>query len=327
MNHQPEQTVITTSPNRNRFAIVAVLGVIMLAVIGFLTYSNVQKGHQLDTAYSQINEAHTLQSELETSVDAAIAELESKKSENAEMNALIEQQQQELEAKKTQITALLKDKSQLAKARQEIAGMKSQVEGYLAQIEQMRAENEALTSSNQQLTVEKEQLTTTIQTKEAENTELSEARAMLVSQNDELTKSVKIGSVVKVKDVKAEGLKVRSNGKVKGKDTAKKVDQLKVCFTTITNDLVAPGNEEFYVRIINPRGETMAVEDLGSGMITNEKTGEEVKFTQNATTPYNNDEQHLCLTWNPSTPFDSGKYQVEVYNKGYLAGTGSFSLK
>jgi hypothetical protein len=61
--------------------------------------------------------------------------------------------------------------------------------------------------------------------------------------------------------------------------------------------------------------------------VIHEKTGEEVRFTQFAETEYANDEQNLCLLWNPDTPFDSGKYAIEIYNKGYLAGTGSFELK
>lgn len=326
MNHQSEQPV-TSSPNRNRSASIAILGTIMVIAIAFLAYSNVQKSRQLEQAYSEVNETHTLQAELETSVNAALTELESKKGENAEMNALIETQQAEIEAQMTKIGTLLKDRQKLTQARKAIETMKMDIGIYLAQIEQMKAENEALVNNNQQLTAEKQELFSNLQTKVVENTQLQEARAMLVSQNSELSSSVKIGSVVKVKDLKVEGLKVRSNGKVKGKSTAKKVDQLKICFTTMPNDVVKSGNEEFYVRIVNPRGETMAVEDLGSGTIVNEKTGEEVRFTQNAQTDYNNDEQHLCLTWHPTTPFDTGKYLVEVYNKGYLSGAGSFQLK
>ena len=299
----------------------------MVIAIAILGYSNVQKNNQLEQAYSEVTESHTLQAELENSVSASIAELESMKGENAEMNALIEAQQQELEAKQGEIAVLLKDRNKLGQARKEIASMKSKMEGYLAEIEQMKAQNAELTNSNQQLAVEKDELFTNLQTKVVENTQLQEARAMLVSQNTELSHSVKVGSAIKVKDLKVEGLKVRSNGKVKGKSTAKKVDQLKICFTTLPNDVVKPGTEEFQVRIINPRGETMAIEDLGSGIIVNEKTGEEVRFTQNAQTDYNNDEQHLCLTWHPTVPFDAGKYLVEVYNKGYLSGTGSFQLK
>jgi regulator of replication initiation timing len=326
MNQQPVVTV-NNSPNRNRITIMAILGVLLLFVIGYLAYENVQKSNQLEQAYSEVNEAHTLQAELEVSVNTSIAELESKKGENAEMNALIESQKTELEARKGEISILLKDRQKLGQARKEIASMKSQMVVYLAELELMKSKNAELVTTNGQLTVEKEQLFNNLQTKVNENTQLHEARASLVNQNTELSNTVKIGSAIKVKDLKVEGLKVLSNGKVKGKSTAKKVDQLKVCFTTLPNDVVKAGTEEFYVRIVNPRGETIAVEDLGSGTIRNEKTGEEVRFTQTAKTEYNNDEQHLCLTWHPTTPFDAGKYTVEVYNKGYLSATGSFQLK
>lgn len=326
MNQQPVKTV-NTSPNRNPITIMAILGVLMLFVIGYLAYANVQKSNLLEQAYSEVNEAYTLQAELEVSVSTSIAELESKKGENAEMNALIEAQKTELETRYGEISILLQDRQKLGQARKEIANMKSQMVVYLAELELMQSKNAELVTTNGQLIVEKGQLFTNLQTKVNENTQLQEAHATLVLQNNELSNSVKIGSAIKVKNLKVEGLKVLSNGKVKGKNTAKKVDQLKVCFTTLPNDVVMPGTEEFYVRIVNPRGETIAVEDLGSGTIRNEKTGEEVRFTQTAKTDYKNDEQHLCLTWHPTTPFDAGKYTVEVYNKGFLSATGSFQLK
>ena len=299
----------------------------MVIVIGFLSWSSFQKSKHLDQAYLEVNEVHTLSAELETSYNNAISELESLKGASSEMNELIEKQQAELGVQKNKIAGLLKDRSKFDQARKEIANMKSQVEGYLAEIEQLKTQNTELAGTNEQLTVEKQELFNHLQTKVMENTQLNEVRATLVSQNEELTRSVKIGSVIKVKNVRAEGLKVTSGGKVKGKKSAKKVDQLKVCFTTMTNDVVKPGVEQFFVRIINPRGETLAIEDLGSGLVVHEKTGVEVRFTQFAETEYANDQQNLCLLWNPGVSFDSGKYAIEIYNKGYLSGTGSFELK
>ncbi len=299
----------------------------MVFAIGFLAWSNHQKSKHLEQSYLEVNEAHTLNAELETSYNNAITELESLKGANAEMNALIEKQQAELGEQKDKIAGLLKDRSRLNQARKEISNMKTQIESYVAEIEALKAQNTELAGTNEQLTIEKQELFNTLQTKVMENTQLSEAKATLVSQNENLSRSVKIGSVIKVKNVRAEGLKVTSGGKVKEKKSAKRVDQLKVCFTTMTNDVVKPGVEQFFVRIINPRGETLAIEDLGSGMVVHEKTGEEVRFTQFAETEYTNDEQNLCLLWNPDASFDSGEYVIEIYNKGYLSGTGSFELK
>ena len=87
------------------------------------------------------------------------------------------------------------------------------------------------------------------------------------------------------------------------------------------------GLEKFYIRIITPVGETLAVEELGRNIIMNKKTGEEVPFTEIKEYDYENDETELCFLWNPKISFQRGNYQVEVYNKGFLSGTGKFSLK
>ena len=93
------------------------------------------------------------------------------------------------------------------------------------------------------------------------------------------------------------------------------------------NEVVKPGIEQFFVRVVNPNGETLAIEDLGSGVIQHAITGEDVRYTQFAETEYNNEEQELCLLWAPSLAFQAGKYDVEVYNKGFLCGKSSFALK
>lgn len=326
-NHPSNQPAQNHAPKKSHYAIAGVIGAILLIVIGVLAYSSVQKGQELDQAYVEVNEIHSLQSELDQQYNAAIAELESLKGTNSEMDALIETQKAELAAQKDKISGLLKERKNLDRARAEMGKLKSQIESYAAEMEMLKADNQKLTETNQQLNVEKTEVFNQLQTRQLENEELNTAKAELVSQNEELSSAVKVGSVIKVKNVRVEGMKVRSNGKVKGKKSAKKVDQLQICFTTTTNDIVQSGTEEFYVRILNPRGETLAIEDMGSGYVTNEKSGEEVRFTQAAEMQYANDEENMCMTWNPDIPFESGEYQVEVYNKGFLAGTGSFELK
>lgn len=331
MNHHPSNEPVAPSPTRTQFNIAIIVGILLALSVGVLAYQNVQQDKELtayklqesnamDSIYIENAETSMLRTEMESAYENAVAELESLKGVNAELNSRIEAQQAELADQKGRISELLKDRQQLGKARKAIEGMKVEIVGYLADIEKMKAENAELNSSNQQLA-------TNLQTREVEYAQLNEVRATLVSQNEDLTRTVKVGSVIKVKDIRTDALKVRSNGKVKEKSSAKRVDQLKVCFTTVANEVAQPGTEEFQVRIVNPRGETMAQEDLGSGTIFDEKTGQEVRFTQSAQLNFNHDEQNACLTWNPTGKFESGTYSIEIYNKGHLAGKGSFKLK
>ena len=43
---------------------------------------------------------------------------------------------------------------------------------------------------------------------------------------------------------------------------------------------------------------------------------------------YTQEEVATCYYWQPNNPnFSKGRYEVEVYNKGYLAGKGRLTLK
>lgn len=327
-NNNPSNLNQPKSQKQNFLAIAITVGVILLAVIGFLAYSNISKSRQLEQTVTEIQESENLRQELETQYNTALADLEAQKTNNQELNAMIDQQKMELEQQKNKIADLLRNTGKLDKARVEIENLKSQVSAYLAQIDKLKAENEALAGENSQLSMEKDSLHSNLQNKLAENEALSTAKAQLVSEKDALTSKVNIASVIKMKQVTAVGQKVKGSGKVKDEDSAKSVDQIKVCFTTLDNSVTKAGVEKFYVRIVNPLGETLAIEDMGSGMITNKKTGEEVRFTQVEELNYSNEEAQSCMIWAPTNAsFMKGEYTVEVYNKGYLAGTSTFKLK
>ncbi|MBK9016616.1 MAG: hypothetical protein IPM82_22470 [Saprospiraceae bacterium] len=306
--------------------IIIVAGLLLLGVAAWLTYESMNATRQLEQKVAELEESEKLKAELEAQYNKAIAELDALKGENEQINALIDQQKAELEGQKDQIAGLLRDKKKFDAARNEIAGLKARVNEYIAQIEQLKSEQEQLTQDNMQLKEAKDSLSYTLQSKVAENETLSTAKAQLVSEREELTKSVTAGSVIKVKDIKVTGMKVRKSGKTSEKESAKRVDQLKICFTTIANDVVQPGKEKFYIRVINPKGETLAIDDLGSGT-TVDKNGQEVRFTQVQEYDYANDETQLCFIWKPNMAFQGGKYKVEIYNKGFFAGSDDFELK
>lgn len=333
-SNKQTSTVNTVTNNQNKkkqqniIAIAATIGVILLGVIGWLAYSNMTKANKLEQTVFQLEESNNLRSELEVQYNQALSDLESQKTDNEELNAMIDQQKAELEASKKKINGLLATKGKLNKARVEIENLRTQVSGYIAQIDELKAANEMLVGENETLTEEKNSLAANLDTKVAENEELSAARAKLVNEKADLSAKVGIASVIKMKNVKVEGMKIKNSGKATVVSRAKQVDKVKVCFTTLDNDVVAAGTERFFIRLINPLGETLAIEDMGSGVMTNKATGEEIRFTQYEEVDYMNEESNSCLYWQPTNlAFMAGDYSVEIYNKGYLAGMGSFNLK
>jgi uncharacterized membrane protein len=339
-NNSPSPTPTPGSSSSNsdgqqNFKIAAIVAISVLAILcAVLVYNLVSKNRANDNLTYELNESEQLKAELEKQYYEALSELEELRGSNEELNALIETQKAELKESKDRIDALLRDSRNLAKARKEISGLTAQVEQYLAEINQLRQENEELTARTVELSEENTALNTNLDSARMRNMELSSAKATLASEKEmleadrqRLAKKVNIASVVKVGNIEAEGLKVRGSGKAVSRKSAKNVDQLQVCFETTANEVTESGTEQFFVRIINPLGETMAIEELGSGIFTNNANGEQIRFTQIKETDYNKDKQELCTIWSPNQPFQEGTYKVEIYNKGYLAGTTSFRLR
>lgn len=317
--------------------IIAIAAVVIIALLGiniFLLVNRAQMNRMNQDLTSSLDESEQLKAELEKQYYEALSELEEMRGSNEELNALIEKQKDELKSSKDQIEVLLRDKRNLAAARRKINDLNTQVEQYLAEINQLRAENEQLAATNTELSEVKDSLSTALTTQQSMNEELSEARASLVSEKEQLldektalSRKVSMASVVKVDEIDVTGLKIRNNGKRAKKRYAKNVDELEVCFNTTANEVTEPGVEEFVVRVVNPLGETLAVEELGSGVLTSQETGEQIRYTQVQQIDYDRDENTVCLVWAPNQPFQEGSYTVEIYNKGYLAGSSTFELK
>ena len=164
-------------------------------------------------------------------------------------------------------------------------------------------------------------------------TELKETRAVLMSEKENLTERnsklsdiVEVGSAVKVNWMSLEGGEIKDDGSWRKRRIAKKSKALRTCFKTETNVVVPAGEETFYLRIMDPSGETIAADESGSGVITDKISGEEKKYTMSGTLTYNNEDTQACMDWDVLTEVAKGNYTVEIYNKGYRVGAGSFKL-
>ncbi|MCO6488213.1 MAG: hypothetical protein J5I98_07335 [Phaeodactylibacter sp.] len=321
--------------SQQQLKVAAIVTIAVLAILCVVLVANLVSKNKANRGLTyELNESEQLKAELEKQYYESLSELEELRGSNEELNALIEQQKAELKDSKDRIEALLRDSRNLAQARKEIKNLTAQVEQYLAEINQLRQENEQLTARTTELSEENMALTTNLDSARVRNMELSSAKAALASEKDAieaersfLAKKVNIASVIKVDKLEATGMKVKGSGKPVSRRSAKNIDQLQVCFYTTANDVAEPGNEQFLIRIISPLGETLAIEELGSGIFTNSASGEQIRYTQVEEVDYKQNEQQVCSMWAPNQSFAEGNYKVEVYNKGYLAGSTTLTLK
>ncbi len=324
----------SSNSKSNLFAIAMIAILALLGLSGYLFYANQELKQSSEKMAQDINQKTIIYDELNDTYNQAVSELDEMKGNNEELNALIEKQKDELKAKKNQISRLLRTRNDFDKAKTEMSEMRLQLDQYVAEVNELKAKNEELMAQNSDLGNQNKSLKADLTAKSSQAEQLETARAQLVSEKQDLAekntmldKKVNIASVIKVADVSATGWKIRKNGKAVKKKYAKNIDRLELCFNTSENLVTDPGEEDFKIRIINPLGETLAIEEMGSGVMTDASTKEQVRFTQAQTVDYQNESGQICMNWEPSNGFNKGLYAVEIYNKGYIAGRGEFRLK
>lgn len=324
----------TTNPKSNQTTILAVIIGLLLLVCIFLTYKYTTLSKANATMTTQNSELTQLKEELNDQYYEALSELEEMRGSNEELNTLVEKQKEDLKKQKAKIDDLLRDSRNLSAARKELNGLKGKVEQYLAEINQLRQEVEVLTSENSQLSDANQALSTDLNSQRMANEELSAQKATLSNQKAQLeqvkaqlAKKVNIASVIKVEELEADGVRLRGSGKPVRKTRASNVEQIRVCFNTVANNVADSGTETFVLRLIGPDGETLAMDNMGSGVFVNNATNSEMRYTKMQDMDYDQDAGNMCMYWNPGIPFNKGNYTVEVYNKGYLTGTTTLRLR
>ena len=324
-----------TAPKKNNsLPIIIGLLIASLGANAFLFFNKQKQQEIIVSTETKLTESERLKGELEKQYYQALQDLEKQRTDNKSLNDQIDSMKSDLKTQKDRIARLLGDSKNLGNAKKEMAALRTQVDGYLAEISKLKSENEALVQTNNVLSTEKKTLTMTLEEQKKTNEELSTAKAVLASEKEKLTgentvlaKKVNIASVVKVNNIDVSGFTVKSSGKEVEKSRAKRIDGLKICFDVTDNDVTDAGVEQFYIRVINPTGETQAIESLGSGELVNQANNERIKYTSLKGIKYENAAQNTCMNWQPNMPFQEGTYTVEIYNKGCLSGTSTFKLK
>ncbi len=321
-----------SNQNIKALVIIALLGLFGLNVYQFVNNSKLQKDNLAKE--TELVELEDAKAKLEKDFQQSISDLNDMKTNNEELNRIIDTQKEELRIQKEKISGLLRDSKNLSLARREMDQMKSKTQEYIAEINRLKAENEQLVQQKGTLEQEKQSLTREVQMKSEENQQLTQTRESLTSEKealskekDQLSRRYNRATAIPVAKIDVEAYQEREGKKPKGVSKAAETDFIEVCFKTTVNKNAESGVENFYIRIISPTGETQSIESEGSGMIRNDESGELIKYSARASTQYANDEKKICGSFKNPGGFSAGVYQIEVFNKGYRVGSDSKKLK
>ncbi|MBC6994855.1 hypothetical protein QWY85_19050 [Neolewinella lacunae] len=323
------------APQPNRTPLLAGAIAVLLLILAGLGIGYANRGAENAELQSDLVEMEQFKATAEKQYYESLAELEEMRGSNEELNAMIDQQKEELRTQKDKIESLTRDSRNLSAARRELADLKSKTQGYLAQLEELRLANEALTEDNGRLTSERDLLSSDLQVSRQQNESLNSERAVLVSEreqlastNQELSRKVSIASAIKTNNVTVVGQKERGNGKWTDRNSAKNVDRLYICFNSLDNGVANTGDESFQIRIINPSGETIQIDSEGSGILTSSATGDRIPYTTSISFNFDGSAASHCAAWAvPNQQYPEGVYTAELYNKGFFVGSGQVELK
>lgn len=323
-----------TSHNSRNIAIFSVTALILLALAGYLFYQNAQLRKEIVRINQEYTDLQDVNVELDEEFQAAQKHLESLKGDNIELNKLIDEQIAKLEEQKNQIAILVQKNRDFNEAREEIDELKATIEQYIEEINLLKEENTFLSEENRTLRSQADSLSTAYATTQQENETLltqqevlTEEAEKLSQENTELNIKVMESARIEVNDIDVQGYSTKESGREVRRRRADNVEKLHICFVPQVNQLAEEGEEEFYVRVLNPRGETISVQSAGSGVLTLLKTNTQVPYSTKQTIAYKHNEEEICLVWAPEVPFEEGLYAVEIYNKGFPVGHTTFKLR
>jgi hypothetical protein len=252
---------------------------------------------------------------LTVAFDQATAELEGVKTDHVKVSKLLAEKQEEVHVQKKQIESLLA-KGKLTKG--EMAKAKKMLAEYEASINELNLKVDALVAQNQSLTIQNQTMFADLGNEKQLTSQLSE-------QNKMLNKKVDVGSLLPIADLDVEAVRTGLFGKEVNARRAKVAEGLRISFETGENKVLDPGKVSVYVRIINPKGETISVAENGSGLLQLADKPDPVQFTRRADIDWTQTNKKVMLYWNQHIN-EPGLYKVELYQNGYVIGQSQVKL-
>jgi hypothetical protein len=187
----------------------------------------------------------------------------------------------------------------------------------------LQKEMDVLLAQNDELRVENSLLATTLDSTRVQLAERNVFTDSLLVQNTQLATVVENASVLSAVGLKGFGVIERSSGKLIPTERAGRSDKIRVCFTVAKNNLVAAGDQELYVQVIDPKNNVIGVNEQI-------QFGEE-SLNYSVVSKFNYEQRNLnvCefVASKDKNGFEKGRYVVNVFNKKDLVSTSEFTLK
>jgi hypothetical protein len=316
--NKPMPTITNQQTPRKSYksAIIVVLALALIGMTGYLLVDKSKTSKVIVQQKTEIAQVTDEKSDVQKSFDESLARLDSMTGINSEISKKITEKNSEIAKTKVEIRSILNKKNATTA---ELTRAKLLITSLNNKITVMEADMVRLTQDNQVLTQDKVVLT-------QEKVKLTEDLTATTIIKEDLTKKVDIASTLNASNIAITPVNVKSSGKEKTTETAKRVDKLLISFE-VNNRIAAPGMTDVFVIVTGPDGKPISTEALGSGTFTTREEGDKLFTTKLPVDVVTAQKKSVQFSYTQPADFILGNYTIQIYQNGFMIGEGVRELK
>ena len=302
-NLTPRQSQEKAEKDHKLKVLVWIFGILLISALGYIIYSY---------GINKENEEYLIQQKEEIVGELAQMELqyEGVQLSNDSLNTEMLDQQERISSMRDSLDQMKAYPALLRKYKRMVNRMKSEKR-------QLFLLADSLDRVNQILVVQRDSAEMKLQ----EQTLMTER---LANQNLDLAKAVEKGAVLDVFNLKSEGVKISSSGKISETDRARRTNKIRVCMTLGRNKLTKIGDKSIYVRVATPDNILLS-EPGGNSFVVD---GEKMNYSAKTDVYYEQESLDVCVFVGDSQyEFKKGVYLVAVYADGKFIGETEMMLR
>lgn len=297
-----------------------------LALSAFLFFKYAKNAKKIQEQNEELTIAYSVlqldKDSIQERLNFVERQLQDRINENLAQADLKEELREQLEAKKRslsaahrRITRLLNGEEgtassvggprNLAEAQKAISNLQQSNAEYMTKVEQIQKDYKAAQALAQQNALRA--------------STLGIQKDSLVQVNTVINKKLSTASILRIAGLKVEPIRERK-GEQEAVEKARKVERLKINFTTLGSELTVKEDKEIIIRIKAPNGTVLTKN-------TNKLTDTDELFTLKNTIEYDGTEKGITYYYQQEAEYAKGIYKVELLHNDIVLDRKSFSLR
>lgn len=220
---------------------------------------------------------------------------------------------------------LLQAKERIDSLKEEVEKSKANValiERYRTQINQLQAERKVLFARADSLVKANQRLITE---RDSTYLVLHDSKKLIDSlslYNFELTETVGKAMQVNARNLKANAVIIRNNGKIVTTGRSGRADDIQACFTLNANQFAKEGERRIFVQVVNPNNKIIGQHEVI------ELEEELFNFSKSINVYYENEDLDVCVLADAADEdLISGRYVINLFDGTRQIGTTTIELR